>query len=335
MISKLKEPRNTKIKLISILTVALLLRVSLYFLSNNNTNADSKGYLQFAQNFFTMLSSSTLEHIELSLLRTPGYPFFLKIINIGPNLNHIFWIQIALSILTIFLVYRLSIEIFENTNAALVSAFLITIDLGSIAYPSLILTETLFTFILTISVYLLLLHCKKDSNTYLVLSALAFSILTYLKPISLYLPLFLAIVFTVIATKHKRNQFHKSIIFLLIYSSIISVWMYRNYSLTNKPFLFTSMQSNNLLYWRGARVKANAEGISFRRAQRQLKKYNKIKVKDAIDFGKKITIEQKMGFRILIKNFWQTIIEECQGYLRIIGGTGIGVLQNLAISKKI
>ena len=63
--------------------------------------------------------------------------------------------------------------------------------------------------------------------------------------------------------------------------------MYRNYSLTNKPFLFTSMQSNNLLYWRGARVKANAEGISFRRAQRQLKKYNKIKVKDAIDFLEK------------------------------------------------
>lgn len=107
---------------------------------------DTESYVKPAQeliNHHRFYSEGTPE-----IVRTPGYPLLLTP---GLALNRL-WVvtlvvQIVLSSLTIYLVYRTAKTLFNSERASLIAATLYSVEPLSIIYTSLLLSETLFTAI--------------------------------------------------------------------------------------------------------------------------------------------------------------------------------------------
>ncbi|MCR4436503.1 MAG: glycosyltransferase family 39 protein [Clostridiales bacterium] len=100
---------------------------------------------------------------------TPGYPLFLALIykifgySNGSPLTQVRIIQVALSTLTIGFLYLLGKQV-SNGRTGLIAAFFSSIYLISLWVPTLILTETLYTFLFVLYLYLQVTAIKTRSG---------------------------------------------------------------------------------------------------------------------------------------------------------------------------
>ena len=124
------------------------------------------------------------------IFRTPGYPILLIP---GLALGQVELItittQIVLSVLTVFLVFRLAALMFHRVQIAILAAFLFAIEPVSIVYSSKLMAETLFTTLIALFLYFVVLYWKKESLIYLAISATALAASIYVRPIAYYLPI--------------------------------------------------------------------------------------------------------------------------------------------------
>ncbi len=248
----LKDKYDTYLRLI--LICAFLLRISLNFPifqdQAKSKHNDSASYYVLAENlsqgngYSNCLEAPYHKDIEI----TPVYPIFLSLAFkvFGQDLRIIILVQILLDVLVVWMLFRLSLTLFSNKKAALITSILYGISSHAITYSGSILTEGLFTYILVLCFYTIV--CI-EMRVYFKATLIAglWCILVLCRPIALYtLPLFLFLWMALEwRTYPSINFFYSSLLILAIGIIGIFPWMNRNEKLSG-VYTISSISDYNL-----------------------------------------------------------------------------------------
>jgi 4-amino-4-deoxy-L-arabinose transferase-like glycosyltransferase len=168
------------------------------------------------------------------LTRTPGYPLLLTVgLLLGRLEVATITLQILLSCLTVFMIYRTALLLFEPQRTAIIAAVLYALDPFSILFASLIAPETLFTAVVTVGIYCLVRYLKEHSLWNLLVSAGALASSVYTRPIGYYLPLIivagLAAWALVTRRPNKLRVLANTFGFVVVSLGLIGLWQIRNW----------------------------------------------------------------------------------------------------------
>ncbi len=266
-------------RILVILGLALLLRVLLPVASAIAVGEegvflfpDSVGYLRPAEEL--LRSGRFADGDRPEITRTPGYPIFLVPgIVLGKPVLVTIALQVILSLLTVWLVYRSAALLFGNQKAAAAAAFLYSLEPLSILYTSLLLTETLFTSLVTAFFFCLADYFKRrQALGTLILAGLALSASVYVRPVSYYLPVLatLALLPALLLRFKKLKYALHAVAFLAASFAPLAAWQVRNKVETGYGG-FSAISDLNLYLYQAAAVRAKVEGLPFQEAQQRMR----------------------------------------------------------------
>jgi len=180
-------------------------------------------------------SSQNLAPFVPTMHREPAYPYFLGAMYkiFGHNYKVVYFFQIFIFGLTCILVYFLARDIFGE-KAAKYSAVFTALCPTLANYPSYLLTETVFTFLLFLSVLVLTKTVKAQRSILYFVSGVVLGI-TVLCKAGMMLFFFVVFFGVFLLKKNWKHVYKKNIshlaIFSLAFLTVISLWVYRNYHL--------------------------------------------------------------------------------------------------------
>ena len=233
-----------------------------FFLNQNITNIVFFGF--FIRTLFLIfygnpIFGDTETHKQIGLeifsgnlvsssIHMPGYGIYIYLSNLIINSNFGFiFSDILVSTATIYVIYLLSLEIFNDSILAKITASIFAIYPFSIFYSISGLNETLYVFLLLLSILNFYKHKYFYGIIFIVLSIYAKSISFFIAPILILIFIFFS----------KKNLFKTSFKFLGLYIFILSIlmspWWIHNYKkhdsfvMTNLSFGYHIYSGNNLM----------------------------------------------------------------------------------------
>jgi 4-amino-4-deoxy-L-arabinose transferase-like glycosyltransferase len=278
------QPKRNTLLLLTILALVLISRLSVFCVVQSSAPSrilatDSERYYgPTAQSLYRSgrFSSDPENPHQPETVITPGYPAFIASIYLvfGENNLPVIVVQILISVGAIALTYYVAQLLWgPRPGAALISALLFALDFTSFLYSQLLLTETLFTFLLLLVIVASMRLISGASNKkwapllgiFLALSALV-------RPVSYYLVI--PILVGSLAHGRAANWRWKRILATLLliglpWLALVGGWQLRNYRATGSPE-FSHVKSINLLYYRGADIIAQRDGITLGEAQQKI-----------------------------------------------------------------
>lgn len=331
--------------LLLILLLALLIRF-VYFIAIFILNPegfymyDSYGYWQIAYNIkeYGVFSQSYDLPLELDYYRTPIYPLFILLAeSIRVETISIILLQLFLGTATCYYTYKLSQLITSNKFIAITSALLMAIDIPSIVMNNIVMTETLFTFLLITAIYFFVKHVKESSIKYLVYTALLCGLAILCRPIGFFIPIFLSVFLFYFLRKQLMFAFSRTFIFLLIVFLTITPWLIRNKVAFNHYFL-SVIREHDMQNYQAAAIYAELNNVSLPKAQSDLrwktfKTFNGDANKQPFEYAQFIEHDAMQiawaNPKLLLKNHAiQTLhffLKPCRAYIDIqLGNWGIG-----------
>lgn len=261
--------RPRTLLLTTVLPVALLVRVLLFAAVYLQTrgydafyNADSSWYLQLARELAERGRFWSGESPEL--IRTPGYPLLLV-----PGLwtGHVeavtIAVQIALSCATCVLVYLTARRLTVDERAAALAALLYAVEPLGVLHSVLLLSETLFTLLLTAALYLLVAALPQRSLARFALAAMCLAAAAYVRPVTYFLPLVLALAVGVFGALRKERRLLAGAVLLCALSfGLTTPWQVRNARVAAYTG-FSAVGDFNAYFHLTAALKARREGRPF------------------------------------------------------------------------
>lgn len=273
--------------------IAILLRIAMpslhyYLYSYNNdqifAERDTWSYYTPAQSLIDRFEFSR-NIDEPEIIRTPGYPIFMIP---GLLLGHLpevtVFLQVILSCLTVFVIYKISWELFQDEQAAFFTTLVTAFDRTLIFYTYMLMAETLSTFIISLFLYYVILYFKNNKLRDIVISAILLVMVIYVKPAGYYLPVFLILSLTFylfIKKELTKKLLIHLLIFLIISVSLISMWQIRNYMTTGYKN-FAAISDVNIYFNHAAMVISEKEGIGFTKIQKRLG-FNTFNLNEKVD----------------------------------------------------
>ncbi|MCB9224585.1 MAG: glycosyltransferase family 39 protein [Crocinitomicaceae bacterium] len=228
---------------------------------------DSYSYLNIADNLIdhqVFSQAADGQSLIPDIARTPVFPFLLVLLKlISGNILWISFVLLLVGSLNVLLTYKIALQVTVNEKIALISACLVAVDIPSIFFSSIILTETVFTTLLLLMIYFLI---KKELNLkWALLVGLFMSLLILCRPIAIYLPVAISLFFL-----WKRKALKSTITFMVSSYFLVAFWSVRNYQEFNTINL-SSVSSTNLYMHTSASIIVETSGISHFEAQQQLR----------------------------------------------------------------
>lgn len=212
---------------------------------------DSIGYVYPAQTFLQEGSMWEALSVSPMLLRTPGYPLFLALVQIltGNMTWAVALWQNILSLLLLIPVY-LSANLLGGRNAARGSALFCA---ASVLYFSLsfaVLTETLCVFLLAWFVFFILRFFQTLRARDLLCAAILLAGAVYVRPAAYYFMPFSALLLLCLAAGKKLRFPWPKILLYFIVPLVLTGggWQLRNFMATGFGG-FTSVGAFNLYFW--------------------------------------------------------------------------------------
>lgn len=279
IIADARKALNLPLNITTVLLIALVLRLLVFCLSliaNKGDyaqfySADSYDYIRLARELTFNQRFGWPQAAEI--FRTPGYPLFLAIgIFLGNPVIFTLSFQLLLSCLTVYLIFKIGLVLFEKEEIAVLCALLYALEPLSILYVSQLLSETLFTFLIILFLYYFFKYIQEKTLIYLIVSAIVLSACVYVRVVGYFLPLFMGLVLLAwILIKRKGNRLaliHLAIFFFAS-SLFIGIWQVRNQVKAGYPF-FSALGDYNLYYYEAASVLAKNKRIPFYEMQDKL-----------------------------------------------------------------
>lgn len=241
-----------------IFTTALLVNYPDSFLS-----ADSSSYIIPASTLWSGMQFANEAGPEV--FRTPGYPIFLApgyVVGV-PVIIYAAFLQLILVFICASLVFKITVNISENITAAHASAFLTLLSPEIILSQHLVLSEILFSFLLTLAAYLLVRWHHTARSSLLIAAFLTITIATFVRPTSLYLPYVLGctIIFWSLLFDAIGKKVLTSILVLLVggaHMTATDLWKERNFQVSGQRE-FATVQSVNMNEYIAASIIASGE----------------------------------------------------------------------------
>lgn len=234
---------------------------------------DSYGYWNIGYNITHngIFSQSENFPFDPDYYRTPVYPLFISFAEmIGPEGITIIILQIIAAVLTCYFVFKIARLLTNNSFISNAAALLVAIDLPSIALSNLVLTETLFTFLMVLSFYFFIRYFQNAKMSDLIFTGVFTGLLILSRPIAFFIP-FLFLVFISYRSFRRMSELLKQ---LIVYSGIVlftlSPWLIRNKVVFGHYFL-SVIREHNLLNYQAAAVYAERFNRPLPQAQRILR----------------------------------------------------------------
>ena len=307
---------------------------------------DSREYVDAARALLkTGRFSLSLEQPETpQLRRTPGYPVFIASVYalFGENNFAVLLAQISVSLLTCWCVFRIA-RLLWDARIALLSSALLSCDLASHINAQQMLSDTLFTSVLTLAILIGLLALRSTSRSSLVLGSvfgLLLSISSLIRPLAYYL-FFPAIAILFWHWKQQCRWRHATVCLgvccmTLAWGSLIWSWQLRNYRLCGSMEI-SHVTGSNLLFHCGASLLAQHEGMTLKHAQQLLglndytARFPETRTWSVCQFDQRWKREGLQLIRQYPKEF---VTRQLRGFLAIMLGIGEQTtLQFLGISE--
>lgn len=263
-----------------ILITALLMRILFFCLSLSlglNTDktcscySDSRSYVIPAASFVEgglFLNEAGAPETN----RTPGYPFLIagamKLSNEGWP-----WIMVGLqyllNLLSVYFVYRLTLEICGRKNCAAAAGLIAAMNLHDMSFCNFILTDSIAQSICLVGCYYFFRALRKFHFSDYLLSIAILTIHLFVRPSGLFLPFLLILGITIVSAT--RRDFRKALLFLLCGLIVtllpISLWRERNIRTAGYDG-FTSNNATTSYIFYGAGIVSARDGIDYYSAQK-------------------------------------------------------------------
>ncbi len=241
------------------------------FLSNDSTGYEGVGLALLHTGTF---AASPEKPELLQSFRTLGFPIMIAgVYGVwGERQDVVILIMILFSLLTISLTYRLALTLFDLPTAYL-TAFLFILDVISFSYSLRYLTETLFALFITVMLLTGVFFLQQGgSKRGAIFMSLALACATFIRPISYYLIIPIAVGYLLWTIFHRWSWSKIVSILLFIflpYIILVATWQLRNYAYLGNS-QFSTVSSGNLLGYRAASIIALHENISVAEARQLL-----------------------------------------------------------------
>lgn len=189
----------------------------------------------------------------------PGYPVFIAFFYsiFGRSLIPIILGQLILSCIIGILVFLFAEKFTQNRKIALFSGILFGLSPNIAFHSTKLISESLFTFLLFLSLYLLLLELKKPPEIFqtsnsatpyrLLIAGFFFGLATYVRTIAIYFPILILIALSIFYRKY-HFRFKDIFLFITIYFILLFPWLIRNASIFKRPVFATTAEVNIFLY---------------------------------------------------------------------------------------
>src|SRR5208282_468120 len=256
----------------SVLGIALLLRTLLPILGYCHTHDVTIFYTPDTASYVVPARELVVHHRFFSdgspeIIRTPGYPLLLAVgLLLGRLELASVTLQILLSCLTVYMVYRTASLLFEREEIALIAAGLYAIDPLSILFASLLAAETLFTAVVAVGVYYLVKYMKRQSLRDLLVSACALAASVYVRPIGYFLPMIVAPGLAAWALfTHRQNKLRvlaHAYVFVIVSVGLTGLWQVRN-KVEIGYSGFSAIAGDNIYFISGASVLAAQQHVPY------------------------------------------------------------------------
>ncbi len=229
--------------------------------ADNVIESDALDYVTLAQSL--LHGSFSLNGLP-NLTRTPGYPLLLMpavwsghVIAFGILEN------VLLSVFSAWLLARVADELFPGTTVAFWAVLFYCIEPVSFLISTELVTDSLFSALMVLFVWLVVRFLREPSWRTLVTAALVLGAATYTRPISLYLPLWLAPFFLWFPRQLPvRQRLVKSTAFVGIVAMVLAPWFVRNAAVAEYRG-FSAIGEIGLYYYSAASIQARLDGKSF------------------------------------------------------------------------
>ena len=183
--------------------------------------------------------------LNLYAYRPPLYAFFLSLIynffgSFPQSYYHVIFVQSIISVLSVYYLYKLALELFNNKIRAFIAASLYCFFPTFIALNAEILTEPLFFSLFIPGFYYSYIGQKKRKIGAVITGAILFGLSSLTREITFYFYPLLITIFLVFTKTTLRNKIAVSTCMVLGFGAVVAPWMARNYTIFNNPLISTS-----------------------------------------------------------------------------------------------
>jgi len=217
--------------LAAIILIIFLAGFSYAYLVSEQVLWDDEGdFDTIAQNVLQGNGFSRIPDSSVPMIRrVPLYPLFLALIYrlFGHSLDAVRVLQMFLVALTALIGYLAVCFIFKGESSFL-SLLLIGLWPPLIVLSTRIMSETLNTFLLSLSILSLVMLLRRRSMTLAFVSGLLIGIATLCKASTAVFPIFV-FVFLILAYRSKKEALYHGLILIFAAAIAISPWTIRNY----------------------------------------------------------------------------------------------------------
>ena len=206
-----------KINIREIIFLSFFVRIASLILYPSKVLPDTYTYLKIGEEIFSGKIIQTPLHM-------PGYGIWMFLFNFITQNNYGVIIgDIVISCLTVYVIYLLSYEIFKKKEISIISALIFALYPFSIFYSISALSETLFVFLLLLSILMFYRNDFFYGSLLIILSI-------YIKPTPDIFAPFLILIFSLVIKKYsfKKSIFHLCIYYTL-YILLLSPWWFHNW----------------------------------------------------------------------------------------------------------
>jgi len=241
-----------------ILLLASAARLGVLFWSWNHPDRlltpDSEGYILLSRSLAEEQSFQIDGRHEIN--RTPGYPAFLSPF---AAMGDSWWraaalVQALLDVLLVHLTFLLGWMLTGNDRAGLVAAAFQAVSPLAIAASVRILSDSLFAFMLTLSLLLVVYHLRTGRYWGLVAGAVLLGLACYVRPVG--------VTFAAICTLillFRPHRLARAGLFAGIVAACVAPWIVRN-AITADYIGFSSFAGDSLYHFATAELIAADEG---------------------------------------------------------------------------
>jgi 4-amino-4-deoxy-L-arabinose transferase-like glycosyltransferase len=327
------EERVFTSRLTIILLLALALRLAMWLPGLDDAavyqGGDSDEYLALAASVEAAYTRPHGALADLGFRRPPGYPLLLAAARamLPDGLAWLALVQVLIGCAIVAVTALVARRLFGSV-AALTAALWVAVDPLAVVHSSVLLTET--PFALALLVGLGAAHRALTGAAQQGLAAgvagLALAAATFVRPITLYLPLLVTILL-VAAARRRRRRWSVPVAFALASLLPILGWMSRNHALTG-VFVFTTIEGASLLDYRAAGALEEEEEIPIGEARARARAAAAAETLPGMNAAERSRVASRVGLKMIVDHPGGYLRMAVRGLLMTLVGPGQAELQD-------
>ncbi|MDD4495453.1 MAG: glycosyltransferase family 39 protein [Eubacteriales bacterium] len=318
-----QQPRAKKRDWAYITTAAcifasLILKLALIFVYGNrlSLNSDDLNYVKSAKVLLEQGSLVFHEYNEPTVFIMPLYPSFLALVfgifGTGfPGLQAVRVIQALMGTASLILIFLIARRLLGKTEAV-VSTVLAAFYIPNLVTPGFILTETMFTLLLLLLLYLSLVFTHEINGWGFAAVGVVYALATLIRPTIALYPVVLAFYMLVFKKIRFRKVVKCTVIMGAIFAILMAPWWLRNYREYGEFIPLAASGGNPMLQGTYIDYEQTPENVTYYKLGENAFETNKIETevaKQRIKAGFKGDFTRYLEWYTLgkTKYFWGTV----------------------------